>query len=49
MKTKTIRPRRKLAAFRLPLATLARLRELARRTDTSQSRIVEALIHTATL
>lgn len=45
----TPRPRRKLAAFRLPPATLTRLREIATRARTSQGRILECLIHTATL
>lgn len=43
------RPRRKLAAFRLPPSTLKRLREIATRNRISQGRIIESLIHTATL
>jgi hypothetical protein len=42
-------PRRKLAAFRLPFATLARLRDMAARARLSQSKILEALIHSSTL
>ena len=51
MKTKTTRPRpiKKLAAFRLPRPTLARLRAMARRSNLSQARTLEALIHSATL
>lgn len=48
MKTTTpARPPRKLAAFRLPLATLAKLRRLAKRGKTSQSAILITLIDSA--
>ncbi len=46
---KTKRTRRKLAAFRLPPPTLARLRAMAARNRLSQSRTLEAIIHTSTL
>ena len=46
---KTKRTRRKLAAFRLPPPTLARLRAMAARARLSQSRIIESLIHSSTL
>jgi hypothetical protein len=47
--TPTKLPRRKLAAFRLPPSSLVRLRQIAERNRVSQSRVLESLIHTATL
>lgn len=49
MKPSTQSPRRKLAAFRLLPATLARLRAMARRAKISQSRILDALVHSSTI
>jgi hypothetical protein len=40
MKTKSIRPRRKLCAFRLPVHTVAALKRAARINDCSQADII---------